>query len=288
MPTNVLRAINNLANFKNNDLKEYSTTYLIRINAAGEALEFYVKDAFCNSFTLPKAQKEELYSHSFSWLGNQNFPPDLIIKSDDAFEIKKIESLRPSTIALNSSHPKDKLYHDDLRITEACKKCDGGNWKEKDLFYVVGCTQNGKVRYLFFIQGTCYAAEREVYEKIERRIKSGIEDCIRFNGIEGGNETVELGRINRVDPLGITNLRIRGMWMIENPIRVFDYVYHYNQSQNFTLIALMKKEKFESYPQEDKEAIQRGEFGVKLNSVKIKNPNNPAEQMDAQLITLGW
>jgi hypothetical protein len=288
MPTNILRAIKNISLFGKNDLKDYSSTYLIRINAAGEALEFFVKDAFCNSFTRPKQEKEELHRNSFSWLGNQNFPPDLIIRSGDAFEIKKIESLRPSTIALNSSHPKDKLYHDELRITDACKKCDGGKWENKDLFYVVGCTQNGRIRYLFFIQGTCYAAERNVYERIEKRIKQGVEDCIRLNGIEGGSETVELGRINRVDPLGITNLRIRGMWMIENPIRVFEYIHHYNPNQEFSLIALMKKEKFETYPQEDRAAISKNHSNIISKQVKLKDPNNPAELLDAQLITVSW
>ena len=38
------------------------------------------------------------------------------------------------------------------------------------------------------------------------------------------SETNELGRVNKVDPLGITYLRIRGMWGIENPIKVFNYV----------------------------------------------------------------
>jgi hypothetical protein len=286
MPTNILRAIKNISLFGKNDLKDYSSTYLIRINAAGEALEFFVKDAFCNSFTRLKQEKEELHRNSFSWLGNQNFPPDLIIRNGDAFEIKKIESLKPSTIALNSSHPKDKLYHNEMRITDACKKCDGGNWENKDLFYVVGCTQNSRIRYLFFIQGTCYAAERNTYERIEKRIKTGVEECIRLNGIEGGSETVELGRINRVDPLGITNLRIRGMWMIENPIRVFDYVYHYNANQNFSLIALMKRDKFDSYPMEDKNGIKG--TNIQSKTVKIKDPNNPAELMDAELITVGW
>jgi len=28
--------------------------------------------------------------------------------------------------------------------------------------------------------------------------------------------------------------------------------------------------------------------GIESRSVKIKDPNNPAELMDAQLITLGW
>jgi hypothetical protein len=287
MPTNILRAIKNISNFGKNDLKDYSSTYLIRINAVGEALEFFVKDAFCNAFARPKQEKEELHRASFSWLGNQNFPPDLIIRNGDAFEIKKIESLRPSTIALNSSHPKDKLYHDEARITDACKRCDEGKWKEKDLFYVVGCTQNARIKYLFFVQGTCYAAERDVYERIEKRIKLGIEDCIRLNGIEGGSETVELGRINRVDPLGITNLRIRGMWMIENPIRVFEYIYRYNPDQEFTLIVLMRKAKFDSYPNEDREAINQ-DSKIKSKSVKVKDPNNPAEMIEAQLITVSW
>jgi hypothetical protein len=180
------------------------------------------------------------------------------------------------------------LYRNDGRITDACQKCDGGNWTTKDLFYAVGCTQNGKLRYIFFIQGTCYAAEKSIYDRIEKRIKSGVEDCIRLNGIEGGSETVELGRINRVDPLGITNLRIRGMWMIQNPLHVFDYIYHYNRSQDFSLVALMKEEKFDSYPQEDKRAIAENDRGIKSKLVRVKNPNNPAELIDAQLITLGW
>lgn len=287
MPINILQAIKNISDYGKNDLKHYSSKYLVRINAVGEALEFFVKDAFCNSFTDSKYKKEERHRDHFSWLGNQNFPPDLIIKNGDAFEIKKIQSLNASTIALNSSHPKDKLYNNDSRITSDCRKCDGGNWETKDLFYVVGCTQNSLLKYLFFIQGTCYAAEPNIYERIEKRIKSGVEDCIKMNGIEGAGKTVELGRINRVDPLGITNLRIRGMWMIANPIRVFEYVYKYDSQQKFTLIALMKKQKFDSYPQDDRIAIQNSD-AIKAKTVKVKNPNNPAQVIDSTLITVCW
>lgn len=35
-------------------------------------------------------------------------------------------------------------------------------------------------------------------------------------------DTRELGKLNKVDPLGITYLRIRGMWGIENPFQVFN------------------------------------------------------------------
>ena len=105
MGNNILRAILNIASYKNNDLKSYASTYLNRINAVGEQLEFYIKDAIVSSFKLPQGKKEEEYSKVFSWLGNQNHPPDIIIKNSDAFEIKKIESLK-SALALNSSPPK--------------------------------------------------------------------------------------------------------------------------------------------------------------------------------------
>ncbi|MBN2260668.1 MAG: NgoPII family restriction endonuclease [Clostridiales bacterium] len=286
MCPNVLSAIKSIADFKINDLKGYSSTYLIRINAVGEQLEFYVKDAICNSFKLTHEEKERRHREIFSLLGNQNNPPDAIIRGGDAFEIKKIQSLK-SSIALNSSTPKDMLHRDDGRITEACRNCEAGNWEEKDIFYVVGSVQKSKIKYLFFVHGLCYSAKREVYQRISRKLKQGIDGSIKAEGIEGSGETVELGRINRVDPLGITKLRIRGMWMIENPIRVFSYLHKFNPKNNFSLIALVTKKKFDSYSREDIDALSQNEL-INTKDVKIKNPNNPAELIDAKLITVTW
>jgi hypothetical protein len=283
---NILTAIKNIADFGSNDLRTYSSTYLIRINAVGQQLEFYVKDALCGSFRLAQQEKETKYQETFSLLGNQNNPPDAIIRGGDAYEIKKIQTPTAS-IALNSSPPKDRLHRNDSRVTEACRRCEGGNWQTKDMFYVVGCTQNSKIKYLFFVHGTCYSAERQVYEMIATQLKRDIEGSLRTGGIEGSSETVELGRVNRVDPLGITNLRIRGMWMIENPIKVFSYIYRLDSKRSFSLIALMSKTKFDYFPQQDIGAI-RMDSRIESKSVKIKNPNNPAELVDAQLITLGW
>ena len=54
MANNILRAILNIATFGNNDLKSYASTYLNRINAVGEQLEFYIKDSIANSLKLPQ------------------------------------------------------------------------------------------------------------------------------------------------------------------------------------------------------------------------------------------
>ena len=70
------------------------------------------------------------------------------------------------------------------------------------------------------MQGTCYAANHEVYEKVHEPIKKEVDSVLDSLGLEKA-ETVELGKVKRVDPLGITELRIRGMWSIENPLKVF-------------------------------------------------------------------
>lgn len=281
MTNNLLRAIINIASFKNNDLKGYSSTYLNRINATGEQLEFYIKDAIASSFMLTQDKKEETYSKVFAWLGVQNNPPDMIIKNGDAFEIKKIESLK-SALALNSSPPKNKLLADDIRITADCKKCDGGNWNEKELFYVIGNAKSGIVNYLFFVHGTCYAADHSVYEKVHKPIKKEVDQVLDSLGLEKG-KTVELGKVRRVDPLGITELRIRGMWSIENPINVFGDICKLEQNK-FHLFAILRKEKYYSYPKGDIEELEsRNDILVK--DVQIKDPNNPAKRIDAKLIT---
>jgi hypothetical protein len=56
----------------------------------GEALESFVKDAFVNCIrTESEIEKLEKYNEAFSWLGNQNHPPDIMIKGGDAIEVKK-------------------------------------------------------------------------------------------------------------------------------------------------------------------------------------------------------
>jgi hypothetical protein len=286
MCPNILTAVNNIVDFKMNDLSGYFATYPIRINTVGQQLEYYVKDAICGLFKNETSRNELAHSQGvFSYLGNQNNPPDLIIANGDAFEIKKIISPK-ANLALNNSPPKNCLRRDDPRITQHCRNVDGGNWSSKEIFYAVGCAKGGKLKYLFFVHGRCYAADKKIYSDKAAKLKNNIQNFFRSEGWEI-TKTRELGRNNRMDPLGITNFRIRGMWEIENPIRVFSYLYYYNERREFSLIALMLKNKFDSFPKEDKIAIENN-TRISVKNVKIKNPNNPAELLDAKLITSGW
>jgi hypothetical protein len=284
MSPNLLTAIKNIAEFKNNDLKGYFGTYPIRINQVGEQLECFIKDAFCGCF---QSNKDPLI-HSrgtFSYSGNQNNGPDIILTNGDAFEIKKIQGLKAS-LALNNSPPKDRLHRDDARITDECRRIDGANWVTKDIFYVVGVVERSRIKHLFFVHGLCYAADRSVYENKASRLKQGIDIFFKNEGWHT-TTTNELGRINRMDPLGITNFRIRGMWEIENPLRVFSYTYEANERRDFSLAAILTKPKYDSFDEHDRIALE-STAAIKSRTIDVKNPNNPAQLMQAQLITLAW
>lgn len=239
-------------------------------------MEFYVKDIFCNTLSLDnRDKKEEEYRKYFSFLGNANNPPDIIIENGDAIEVKKIESLS-STISLNSSFPKDSLYSDDSLITESCRKCE--NWARKDILYAIGSIKRNQLKSLWLVYGDCFAAKKEVYQRIKNTITSGINN---INEVEF-SKTKELGRINKVDPLGITYLRIRGMWGVEHPIKIFCQEQFAKCNQNI-LNSIILLDKYKSFPKKNIEMVESNKL-IKVDDCLIKNPNNPAKLLKAKFI----
>lgn len=278
METNLLVAFLNLIKNPVNDIvRHYISSN--RANNMGDSLEYYVKDLFCGQVGIDNINKiNHIYSNNFSYIGNQNNPPDIIIRNGDAIEVKKIESLR-SGIALNSSYPKSKLYADSPMITRACKNCE--EWEEKDIIYSIGVCQNNKLKVLWFVYGNCYAANKEIYEKIRNKISNGVNE---LQNVEFA-KTKELGRVNKVDPLGITFLRVRGMWQIENPVKVFSYVTSIEEAREFNANAIILKEKYLSFPDNDRKKLEREmSENFTIADIKIKSPDNPAKLLDAKLL----
>src|SRR5580692_6752971 len=115
METNLLKVFNNLSKLDTFVLAELYTGQN-RVNNVGTALEYFVKDMFCSSIDIAGIEnKDRKHSEYLSYLGNQNNPPDFIVKNSDAVEVKKIGDL-VGGLALNSSYPKSVLHSDDVRI----------------------------------------------------------------------------------------------------------------------------------------------------------------------------
>ncbi len=284
MGRNIINAIYSIVNNNNYNLRTRNQAHN-RANAMGEALEEYVKDAFCDAISeenhVTRLRKIE---ETFSYTANQNNPPDAMLHGGDAIEVKKVETMLGG-IPLNSSYPKSKLYADDPMITSACKNCE--EWEEKDMIYAIGVVDDKqqRLRVLCLIYGCDYCADREVYERIKNIIKDGVEE---IPGVEFA-ETNELGRVNRVDPLGITYLRIRGMWHIEHPLKVFRPYFQVNPSDDFTLMAIINNEKLISLGNGHLLTELSGQTeNFQITDIEIPDPNNPARLKSTKLITFRY
>jgi signal peptidase I len=275
--TNLLEAICNIIENENFGISHRQGNN--RVNSVGLGLESYVKDAFANSFQIVDEQsKMRCYSNVFSWTGNQNHPPDFMLIGGDAVEVKKMNS-RFGDLALNSSYPKAKLLATSNMIADGCRTCEV--WEVKDLIYCVGHTLDTQIKSIWFVYGDIYAASDDIYLRIKNTITEGIN---QIPNIEL-SETNELGRVNKVDPLGITNLRVRGMWAIQNPRKVFEYLIPKSNYTNFQVVAIIPLNKYNSFPQNSLRKIENLDSDdLVISNGTVKDPNNPARIIDVKLI----
>ena len=278
MSYNIINAIVNLVKHSTLILAEQNGGNN-RANDMGTALEDYIKNLFSDSFSLSTKDRLEKWQEVFSYLGNNSNPPDIMLRNGDAIEVKKIQS-KGSSLALNSSYPKHTLKATNSLINKACKNAE--EWKEKDMIYAIGVVKDSYLHSLCMVYGTEYCASDEIYSNIRRRIKDSV---INTPGVEN-EETKELGHINKVDPLGITYLRVRGMWGIENPTKVFNYVYTPNDNADFNFMCIINDTKWKTFDNKD-ELITLSKLHAHLNisDIKVKDPDNPAKLKPAKMIT---
>ena len=77
------------------------------------------------------------------------------------------------------------------------------------------------------------------------------------------------------------------MRSIENPVKVFSYISEL-PSDKFMLNLLMLKTKYDAMPEADRvtiESLHGKNADLQIKDIKIKSPNNPAQLLDAKMIT---
>lgn len=249
-----------------------------RVNQMGAVLEDYVKNAFAGCLGQDTRSIKQARSRTFSYLGNSKNPPDAMLINGDAIEIKKIKTLGISQLQLNSSYPKNKLRSDNPKICNACRTCE--EWDQKDMLYVVGQVKERELQNIFFVYGDLFCDSYEIYENVENVIKDGLE---LLDEVELA-ETDELGRINKVNHLGISDLRVRGMWLIKTPFQHFEYLTDGILNYTFKLVALIPEDKYYNFENIDDFEKFCKENGVSISDEEIEDPQNPANFINSKLI----
>ncbi len=270
--TNVINALINLYNLKNLEINETSNTGN-RINDVGAKLETYIKKLFIDENDEDYPNNELDY---FSYLGNSKNPPDFILREGDAFEVKKLESVT-SDIHLNSSFPKNKLKFDDPKLTNKCRSSELVSWKEKDIFYIIGYQEKKILKHVFFIQGTCFACSYDYYQEIFENIKEQIH-----RGNFTFSQTAELARLNNIDPLNYTDLRVRPMFILRNPFKIFEFC-KINKTSDLNVFCIMTNDKYFSF-QNDAIKLLEKENDIKIQDKNIVSPMNKNNIMKCKYI----
>lgn len=278
--SNILSAIHNIIAGQHFSLLDQAIG-TNRINRQGESFEMFARRAFANDFT--SANEIEFAKQTeaiFSYASSDSNPPDLMIRGGDALEVKKFES-SPSTIQLNSSYPKAFLHSDYPLLTAECRNCEP--WKRKDLIYILAVIPKGshKIREIWFVDGACYAAERDIYESVFKRLKTSVHSTL---GLKVSDS--ELGRIINVDPLQRTQLRIRGMWLIQHPRVAFQNLFSNVQKNSFSIRAILRETKFlEIIGQNNALEQQLEQIGCVLTRADVLNPNNRAKVIEVRTLS---
>lgn len=84
--------------------------------------------------------------------------------------------------------------------------------------------------------------------------------------------------------VGLPTLVESAMGEIDTPHKVFGHLTEFKKDSGFLTFVLMREEKYESFPKEDRERIESC-GNIKVNSVEIPSPNNPAVYLKAKLIS---
>lgn len=278
--TNVLVALKNIL-----DRNSSILTPIFRsdgpVNAAGDSLEFFIKDMFCTGASQYQYDHEKMrkYNEYLSWTGNSKNFPDFIIKGGAGVEPKKLNNLSYSSLALNSSYPKDYIYPDSQNIPKDIKEDE---WERKEVIYVTGNlnTNNNKLISLWFVYGNTMVADEENYLKL-------IED-IR-NAVKSTNATLmktqELARAKGIDPLKLSNLRVRGMYELEHPHKIFNkYTTRDDIPDDATKVyVVMLKNDFENLEEHPDFSLHFDSGKLTATEISIPNPNEPNEKLIAIL-----
>lgn len=247
------------------------------VNGPGMSFEMYCKDRLVGLEPGDDVKRESMYRRHLAYQGAKNHPPDAMYRGGndgDAFEFKKREGHAASDIPLNSSWPKDRLTVDSHGVLDDCRKCE--SWSERNLFYVCGGVPKGtsRLKWIWLCDARLMSAEAAVYERLREHLRTGIAGirATRFA------DTKELGRVTNIDPRNSTSLRMRGMWNIAGPGKMFKDVPGVSMGGGPNLHALIRRERWLSYPAASRSRLERmrGSGGTTIGEVRVPNPNGGA------------
>lgn len=298
MPRNLIDAIVDLAEQKFHwHARTQAAGYLNNVQASGVASEDIFKDLLAGVTDTVVHRRSLVLDENLAYQGSSNNPPDIMFKggnTGDAFEIKNADSGN-SELQLNSSPPYAHLTSTNPRISEECRDCEPG-WAKRDFFYGFGRNLRAQAggNNFWLIQGRVFANDYNFYQGVHEDLQKLIRENVREMGYTSPAQTNELGRLEGLDSRqlgrGGVKLRIRAMWLLNNPIKDFLALPEVSESSTnyLTLHIVMLKTKWVALLSQassvSQEFISTGDSHLLVSEFTIDDPHNQGARLDCVLI----
>ena len=251
------------------------------VSRAGEGLELWVKHFLAGTIGhADDSVVEEIWSKKFSFHGGTNNPPDVMIKKSIAVEVKKTENAS-GTIQLNSSWPIRSLLREDSHITQECREAE--DWVEKPFLFITGrinpTTKSSGA--LWIVDGRCLSDHETVYETLMAGARASMLTL-------GSEKTREIGKFNSVDSLQRTALRVRPMFALNHPAKIFEDIFQNQGTHQFILNVLIPRNSFTQFPEDQQLELTNKNRNIQVRNLEIPDPTHKSQKIDATLISGGW
>jgi hypothetical protein len=251
------------------------------VNRAGEGLELWVKHFLAG--TIGHADEEnirEIWNQCLSFHGGTNNPPDVMIRNSIAAEVKKTESAS-GALQLNSSWPIRVLLRDDAHITQECR--DAETWTEKPFLFIVGQVNpmTKSLLALWIVDGRCLADDETVYSSLMAKARASMLTL-------GGDATREIGKFNSVDSLRRTALRVRPMFALNHPAKIFEIIFQQQGTKQFILNVLIPTSSYLNFSESQRAKISELDENLVIRDLEIQDPTDRTMLMNATLISGSW
>ena len=289
---NVIDAIISLCKLEDLSVKNVGQSKN-RINGMGGPFECFGKKLFAGAMNKSPNECSRLLEKEFSYSGQQNRPPDAMIRGGDAIEFKKVESWDSTSLQLNSSFPKRSLTSDSSFISQKCRGVE--TWTEKDIIYAVGVVKKSLLKRMWMVYGTDFCDDSSEYLNLRNPLEEVAREKVESQGYVMDLKSKEPVRVTgKIDHLDVTRFRLRAIWEIASPWVVFNAQYTSSLEKheerfghrNFEFVALINDEKWKALGNADKlyELIKNGMTGLGVYEVTISNPNRPQDKRGAKMV----
>ena len=134
---------------------------------------------------------------------------------------------------------------------------------------------------LWIVDGRCLADDETIYSSLMAEARASMLTL-------GGDATREIGKFNSVDSLQRTALRVRPMFALDHPAKIFESIFQSQDTKQFILNVLIPAGSYQQFSESQRLKLSELDKDLLVRELEIQDPTSSARLMKATLISGSW